>query len=114
MGKNRSRASGASQGGFDQATANGYSGNGLSLFTRRAAKAQQDTMFAHATPARISKGKKLKSKNLIEEYMGRVRWLEAELHTETDKTRRDKLTKQLEIKRRRLDELRRELFLEQR
>jgi len=37
MGKNKSKGSGASLGGFDVAGADGYSGNGLSIHTRRAA-----------------------------------------------------------------------------
>jgi hypothetical protein len=44
---------------------------------------------------------------LIREHTGRIKWFVAELRTETDPTRRAKLTKNLEIKRRRVAELRR-------
>jgi hypothetical protein len=105
MAKSKSRSNAAALGGFDVATADGYSGNGLSLWTRRAAKSQQDMGFADSTPARVGKGHELPTPDLIREYEGRVRWLEAELRTETDSARRAKLTKNLEIKRRRLSEL---------
>jgi hypothetical protein len=107
MSKNRSKAS-ISFGGSLANDSDGYAGNGLSIFTRAAARKGRP-QFLNETPARLAKGRKLPLHDLIREYAGRVRWLEAELRTETDTAKRRKLTKTLEIKSRRLTELRREL-----
>jgi hypothetical protein len=98
------------------ADGNGYAPSGESQYSRASAHGDQrmTRLPSSKIARRISKGNKLPPQTLAEEYAGRVRWLEAELRGETDSTRRVKLTKNLEIKRRRLDELRRELFLEQR
>lgn len=83
----------------------GYAGNGLSIFTRTAARKGRPK-FLNATPARLDKGNKLPVHDLIREYEGRIKWLAAELRTETNAAKRAKLTKNLEIKNRRLADLR--------
>jgi hypothetical protein len=84
----------------------GYAGNGLSIFTRAAARKGRPK-FLNATPARLDKGgAKLPVNDLIREYEGRIKWIAAELRTETNTAKRAKLTKNLEIKNRRLAELR--------
>ena len=106
MGKNRTKASGSSTGGFDVAARSGYAGNGLSLFTRVMAHGNSGAAaFANATPGRLAKGRQLPLHQLIKEYKGRIRWIEAELRTATKAEKREKLNLQLEIKRRRLVEL---------
>ena len=90
---------------------NGYAPSGEGQFSRIAAHGHVTPQMLHATPARVGKGHKLPLLNLIREHMGRVQWIEAELRTETDPTSKAKLRKNMEIKSRRLTELRRELNL---
>lgn len=108
MSNGRRSKSSASARGFETAAERGYSGNGLSIFTRRIARPERIKM-PNATVARLDKGSKLPPETLLQEYAGRVQWLEAELRTEQNAKRREKLETNLEIKRRRLREMQREI-----
>ena len=103
MGKNRtkdeSRAHGADPNEMD-----GYAGTGLSIYTRIVSRPHGGAVFTNAAPARLAKGRKLPLQELIKEYKGRIRWIEAELRT-ASAAKREKLNQQLKIKRRRLVEL---------
>jgi hypothetical protein len=93
------------------ADGNGYAPSGEGQFSRIAAHGRVTPEMLHATPARIGKGSKLPLQDLIREYEGRVRWFEAQLRIADGPARKAKLRKNLEIKSRRLTELRRELNL---
>jgi hypothetical protein len=92
--------------GDENADGAGYAASGEGQFSRIAAHGRVSPQMLHATPARLDKGKELSTPNLIREYTGRIRWLEVQLRIEDDPKRRAKLRKDLEIKRRRLVELR--------
>jgi hypothetical protein len=89
--------------------ARGYTANGESEFTRAASHHRVSQMaLGSATPARLGKGRKLSKPELIREYAGRIRWLEAELRTDLTPKKREQYTKSLALKRRLLADLRRE------
>jgi len=89
------------------ADGNGFAPSGESQFSRIAAHGRVTPEMLRATPARVGKGSKLPMQDLIREYAGRIRWLEAQLRIEDDPTRKATIRKNLEIKNRRLTELRR-------
>jgi hypothetical protein len=80
----------------------GYVATGESEFTRAAAGRYVDGIL-QARPKPLGVNHR---QDLIQEYAASVRWFEAELRCETNKARRDRLKATLEIKRRRLTELR--------
>jgi len=75
----------------------GYAPSGESEHSRRAAHSRQRSLPS-ATPARLGKGRELTLPELIVETQGRLRWIAAELQTEPNKARRDKLLKSQQIK----------------
>jgi hypothetical protein len=89
------------------ADGNGYAPSGEGQFSRIAAHGRVSPQMLRATPARLDKGNELSTPNLIREYTGRIRWLEAQLRIEDDPKRTATIRKNLEIKHRRLTELRR-------
>jgi len=84
----------------------GYAPSGEGQFSRIAAHGRVTPEMLRATPARVEKGSKLSTPNLIREYTGRIRWLEAQLLIEDDTKRKATIRRNLEIKRRRVAELR--------
>lgn len=93
----------------------GYAPNGESAYSRASAhgRSSMQRLPSTKTARRVSRGIELPLPKLIAETEQGVLWIEAELRSETDKTQREKLKKNHEIKSRYLTGLRRKLNLEQ-
>jgi hypothetical protein len=93
MGKNKSRSSVGSLSGFDQATADGYSGNGLSLYSRRSAKGNART---HDLATQVDSVPRLVA--FIAKHERELGKYRAKLKSASDPKERERLQRHVKIK----------------
>jgi hypothetical protein len=103
MGKNKSRASAGSAGGFDISTADGYSGSGVSLYSRRSAKG---TARTHDLVTQVDSVPRLVT--FIAKHERELGRHQAKLQSAHDPKERERLQRHIKIKMEFLGKLRRE------